>query len=54
MCKGFWKDLDRHVTPELGVVRLIDLAHSACADLGGGLVGAEFCTSLKEALERVG
>jgi hypothetical protein len=37
------QDLDGHVAPELGVVRLIDLAHPARSDGGEDFVGAEFC-----------
>ena len=39
----FGYNLAGYVTPELGVMSLIQLAHSACADLGGDLVGVELC-----------
>src|ERR1700693_2634643 len=42
MRKRFGQDFDGHVAPELGVVRLIHLAHSARANLREDFVGAEF------------
>ena len=37
----FRKDLDRHVAPEAGVARAIDLAHAARAERGEDLVRTE-------------
>jgi hypothetical protein len=45
MCKRFRQNFDRYVAPEIAVVRLIDFAHSACADSGEHFVCAEFGTS---------
>ena len=39
--KRFRQDLQRHLTLELRVGRLVDLAHPALADQGGDLVVAE-------------
>ena len=40
-CHGFRQHLDGHLTREVGVRRSIHFAHSALADQGGDLVGAE-------------
>jgi len=40
-CHVGGQDLDRDVAPELLVARAIDLAHSALAEFGDDLVGAE-------------
>ena len=45
MREGFRQDFDGHVAPELGVVRLIDLAHPARADWCEDFVGAEMGAS---------
>ena len=39
--EGVGQDLQRHVTVELGISGLIDLAHAAFADLGGDFIRAE-------------
>ena len=39
--EGRRQHLDRHLAPELGVGRAVDLPHSALAELGGDLVRAE-------------
>ena len=42
MRERFGQNLDRYVAPELGVVRLIHLAHAASTDLREDFVRAEF------------
>ena len=41
MRESFRQDFDGHIAPELGVVRLIDFSHPACANLRDDFVGAE-------------
>jgi hypothetical protein len=45
MRERFRQNFDRHVAPELRVVRLIHLSHSARADLSEYFVGAELRAS---------
>ncbi len=35
------EDLDRHIAPELGVARAIDLAHATRTDLGDNFIRAK-------------
>ena len=39
----FWENFDGNIAPELGVLRLIDLSHSTCANRCGDLVRSELC-----------
>ena len=41
MRESFRQDFDGHIAPELGVVRLVDFAHPACANLRHNFVGTE-------------
>ena len=45
MSECFGQNFDRHIAPELGVMRLIDFTHAARADLRKDFVGAETCAS---------
>lgn len=47
MRNGFGQHFDRDVAPELGVMCLINLAHSSCANLRKQFVAAETCHGAK-------
>ena len=50
--ESFGQNLDCHVAPKFGVVRLIHLAHAARADLRGDLIRTEFGPAIELQIPR--